>query len=217
MGTLPHNLPPDQEIAIAYALPGDRPAVRALLELDRRLSEVVATGGEPLVSQLRLAWWRDVLGKRPEDRPAGEPLIELLGQSWGARSCTLVALVDGWEALLAEKLDAGAIDNFVAGRTTAWAEFPGDASERVGEGAVERAAKLWALADLLAHLATQADRQLVLEMAAIQGKPPSLPRRMRPLSILAGLGRRALRRGGRPLMEGRGAALKALRIGMFGR
>ena len=38
-----------------------------------------------------------------------------------------------------------------------------------------------------------------------------------PLAVLAGLGRRALRRGGGPLLDGRAAALLALRLGMFGR
>jgi phytoene synthase len=42
-----------------------------------------------------------------------------------------------------------------------------------------------------------------------------LPKTLRGLAVLEALALRALRRGGRPLMEGRGAPLTAFRAAIF--
>ena len=49
------------------------------------------------------------------------------------------------------------------------------------------------------------------------GPNTALPVSAKGLAVLGALGLRALKRGGRPLMEGRGAALVALRAAMLGR
>jgi phytoene synthase len=40
---------------------------------------------------------------------------------------------------------------------------------------------------------------------------------LRPLTVLAGLARRSLARGGAPLLDGSGAILVAMRLGITGR
>jgi hypothetical protein len=45
----------------------------------------------------------------------------------------------------------------------------------------------------------------------------SLPRTLRPLTVLTGLARRSLGRGGAPLLDGPRAALLAMRLGIAGR
>jgi phytoene synthase len=79
------------------------------------------------------------------------------------------------------------------------------------------AARYWALADLAANLSDAGERARVIECA--RGEPFASPggRALRPLAILGGLGRRALARGGRPLLDGRVSALAALRLGLLGR
>jgi phytoene synthase len=44
-----------------------------------------------------------------------------------------------------------------------------------------------------------------------------LPRALRPLTVLAGLALRSLARGGAPLLDGAGATLLAVRLGIAGR
>ena len=73
-------LPAPQSLAIAYAPAAVRPQLRWLLLLDLRLQGILAKVQEPLIAQIRLAWWRDMLGKVPEERPKGEPLLARLAE-----------------------------------------------------------------------------------------------------------------------------------------
>ena len=47
--------------------------------------------------------------------------------------------------------------------------------------------------------------------------PVTLPRALRPLTVLSGLGDAALRKGGAPLLAGPVDMMRALRLGIIGR
>lgn len=207
------ELSPLLRLALAYSPRDARPATLSLFLLDTRLSGFVRRSTEPLLAQMRLAWWRDTLGSEPGVWPRGDPLLEVL-QGWQAPE-GLLALVDGWESLLVDQLDLEAVMDFAGGRVKAWQAFAGEIG--VEPAAVDSAARAWALGDLAGNLSEPAERELVVEAAAGEPFVPPRARALRPLAILGGLGRRALSRGGRPLLDGRGAALAALRLGMFGR
>lgn len=207
------DLTPPLRLALAWAPRSSRNATLTLFALDTRLAGFLRRGSEPLPVQMRLAWWRETLQAPSGAWPRGDRLLDEL-REWDAPD-RLVALVDGWEGLLGERLDDEAIRGFTLGREKAWAAL----AQQVGSApaGLEAAARAWALADLAANVSDASERERVLAEA---GSPePGLPREreLRPLAVLGGLGRRALRRGGRPLLEGRGAALHALRLGMFGR
>jgi len=207
------ELPAPQRLALSYSPGRARPATLALLTLDARLAAILRGRREPLAAQLRLAWWRDMFAKPAADWPVGEPLLEAL-RNW--RDPTgLSALADGWEALLADELTPAVIEEFVAGREqglSCLARQP-DIDDQAN---VALAARLWALADLAAHLSDSSERALVVERA--EGLAvPRLNDALRPLAVLAGLGRAALDKGGAPLLSGPGSTLLALRIGLTGR
>ena len=213
------DLPQEQQLALAYARPEHRPLVEAMLRLDRSLGRSVAQASEPIVGQLRLAWWRDALGATPDKRPQGNPVLDLLSQKFGAGTARLQPLVDGWEALLlAESLDEEAIAPFLAGREAAWLAVALLIDPASDEKQVRTAARRWASGDLLAGLGDADERRAVMDMAK---RGPTdrqvLPRSLRPLAVLAALSDRAIARGGQPLLGDRMAALVALRSGMFGR
>ena len=214
-----NDLRPEYRIALAYAHPDDRLAYHAMFELDRRLADIVAGSSEPMIGQLRLAWWRDVLGKQPGDRPNGEPLVAALNTAWGAHSGGLGTLVDAWEGiLLAETLDRNAALQFTEGRGASWTALASGPFAGENPSEITLAAQAWFLADLLSHLSDAEEREVVAALAdSTQLRSTRLPRRLRPLAILSALGSRALAAGGISPMEGRGAALLALRIGIFGR
>ena len=181
--------------------------------LDARLAAILRARREPIAAQLRLAWWRDTLARPVAEWPRGEPALDAL-RDWRDPSA-LSNLAAGWEALLADMLTPAAIAEFVAGRGRA---FAGLARELGVDptGSAEEAARIWALADLAANISDGAERALVVD----QGRdlaPPSLSASLRPLAVLAGLGARALRLGGVPLLSGPGSTLLALRIGLTGR
>lgn len=206
-------LPPEAQLALAHTRPEFRAALTIFLELDRRLGRIVAGTSEPMLGQMRLAWWRDMLGKPVSDRPTGDAVLDGIGRHWTRREAALVALVDGWEHLLAEPpLAERQARAFAEGRRDGLLGLFGD-----GPGK-EAAAWAWALADLAANVSLEDERAMLVRIGLDRGEGGgAVPRDARGLAVLGALGRRALRQGGRPLMEGRGAALVAARAAMIGR
>ena len=213
------SLPSERQIALSYTPQAERAALYALFALDLRLGRTIGQASEPALAQLRLAWWRDNLRKSVETRPSGDRLLETLSESWPGEEEALIALIDGWEELLAEPpLPERAIRAFSAGRVAALMAFARKAGADANLDGVEQAARCWALADGAAHVSSEEERESFVRLARESGLSPyTLPRRLRGLAVLAALARRALKRGGRPLMEGRGASLAALRAGLIGR
>ena len=206
---LVETLPLPARLALSYAPARSREAVLTLLLLDRRLADIVARRGEPAIAQLKLAWWRDRLGGDPADWPEGEPLLARL-REWPGEPRSLVPLVNGWERLLGERLDAAALEEYAHGRAAGWLAIAPD-------DGVAATARQWALADLAMHMEPGEERDGVeAHLRGISVKP-GLPRAVRPLVVLHALTMRALARGSGDLLDGPGAALLALRTGLLGR
>ena len=94
---------PERQLALAYVPAARRAAVEALWRLDVALGSVLATGSDPMISRIRLAWWRESLEKLDHARPPAEPLLEALAQHVlpaGVSGADLAAMEEGWEALL---------------------------------------------------------------------------------------------------------------------
>jgi len=141
--------------------------------------------------------------------------LVLVGTEVKALRMGRASLVDGWEGLLAETLDAETIDAFAAGRGRAFAQLAvelGVSADSAGVCAVR-----WALADLAANVADSRERATVIERARALPPRGRLPRALRPLAVLAALGQRSLDSDGTALLDGPGAALLAVRVGMIGR
>lgn len=212
------ELPPERTLALAYARPCDRPAFEAFFRLDLNLGRAVALASEPIVGQLRLAWWRDALGAANKERPHGNPLLDAILGTFGRDAGRLLPLVDGWEAvLLAERLGEGAIEPLLQGRSEGWLALASRIDCGSDTQSVSSAARRWALADLLTGLSEESERASVLAIATPRREPVRLSRPMRPLAVLAALSERTLVRGGGALLGDRMAALVALRSGLFGR
>lgn len=183
------ELPPLQRLAVAYAPAAARPAWTALILLDHRLARAVAGASEPLIGQLKLAWWRDRMREPAVRWPAGEPLLAAL-KSFDGERAALEVLVDGWEGL---------IDDAGGGELSRLAE--------ARAGAVAALARIIGCAVDPQTIATLS-RQWTLpgEGAA---KAVRLPRALRPLVILANLPD--------PAQSGPIALLRIVRLGMLGR
>lgn len=211
-------LPTDQRLALAYAPRRARPATLALMGLDARLAALVRSSREPILGQLRCAWWRDMLARPAAERPIGDPLLEALA-AWEGGEADLGGLIDGWEGMLGEApLESAVFEALAEARAASWARLASLLGADNQRGECERAARNWAFADIAAHLADPAERARVLELTLSQDwRRPALGRTMRPLGVLHGLARRATRRGGSALLDGPGDLLAALRLGMLGR
>ena len=196
------DLPPPLQLAVAYAPARARADWTALLTLDRRLARMALAAGEPVLAQIKLAWWRDRFAEPVSAWPKGEPLLAAL-RGWDAERAALEGLVDGWEGLVGFDLDRSAIavcaQRRAAARVALDRLLGGKAVEAVGI-----VAQRWALVDLAERLG-EPEPELTSPVAAVR-----LPRAMRPLVVLDGLAR-----------YGNGSAWSALartiRLGMIGR
>lgn len=149
---------PWRHLAFSYAPAEARDALTALFALDAALGDVLRTTREPMVGQMRLAWWRDALARLDTARPPGEPVLQALAGAVipsGVTGARLSGAVDGWEPLLGE-VNAASIEAHAHHRGCLMFEA---AAEIVGAAAsdpVGHAGKGWALGDLAANLSDDA-------------------------------------------------------------
>lgn len=211
------TLPAELELALAYTPAKLRGRLEAFFALDQRLARIVAATTEPMLGQMRLAWWRDMLGSEAQERPRGDAVLDAIGEHWPDDAGALVAVVDGWEHLLSDPpLTEADASQFAEGRCAPLlAVFTADNS-RDGQSANRVAAWRWAVGDLAANVTLDAERALLLTLGMTdQNNRRRLTRDCRGLAILGALATRSLKRGGRPLMEGRMAAMIALRAALI--
>src|SRR3546814_259342 len=94
---------------VMVAVPRERrPAMAGLWGLAARLTKLLLDAREPLIGQIKLAWWRDMMAmiaSDPAALPKGEPLLAELQASWAGQG-GLDALVDAAEAMLLAESDA---------------------------------------------------------------------------------------------------------------
>ncbi len=198
-------LDPDRNLALAYAKARDRSLYKALFLLDERLGRCVASARDPMLAQIRLAWWRDALlglHERDQDRDPLLSTLKILSADGGFDVTSLAAMVDGWEYLLQELplLD----DHLVR-----FAELRGGQLFSLLSGCddphVRDAAQLWALVDVSRRLRCDVTVRRALVLASsrsTQGLALRFDTRHRPLAILARFAERdcqgALTKAGSP-------------------
>lgn len=94
---------------VMVAVPRERrPAMAALWALAERLARLIGDAREPMIGQIKLAWWRDMmamLATDPAALPKGEPLLAELQATWAGQD-GLDALVDAAEAMLLAENEA---------------------------------------------------------------------------------------------------------------
>ncbi len=209
------TLPPLQRLALAYAPAASRPAMVGLFALDARLADIVRHSHEPMLAQLRLAWWREQLSGTSAGPGSGDPLLALLN-NWPGSRAALAGLADGWEAMTGPPpLPESAFATLAEARGTAFAAL----ADSPDEAAIAlRMGQSWALADIAAHLSDPRERDAVL--ALVRGRDwrwQRLPRQLRPLAVLHGLAARTDWQTNDAVSQTPGALLAAIRIGITGR
>jgi phytoene synthase len=208
-------LDPDRTLALAYVPTARRPAVEALWRLDAALASVLSTGKEPLISQIRLAWWREALEKLDREAAPSEPVLRALAAHVvpaGIGGAELSAMEAGWAMLLsAEPLSEADLALYASARGGLLfrytARLLGEPSPGPG---VEAGGGAWALIDLARHSTDAADSEAAAQAArAVQ--PVRWPARLRPLGMLAALAGRDAEPE-RPHWEPQGAPVRMLRM-----
>ncbi|MDJ0644096.1 MAG: hypothetical protein QNJ15_14885 [Erythrobacter sp.] len=212
------TLPAEIELALAHTPAPVRERLRTYFAFDQRLGRIVSATTEPMLGQMRLAWWRDMLAMDPDERPRGDAVLEAIGHEWGGDGSVLSKVVDGWEVLVAaEEIGDGEIETFAESRAAPFVAMLAQKDAPIGD-LVLRAGTRWACADAASKLSDAAEKANFLRVGlAIPRLTARLPREFLGLAVLNALALRALNRGGHPLMEGRGAAITAMRAALIGR
>jgi phytoene synthase len=180
MNGIPSQLPPPANLAVAYTPVVFRPAFTLLLQLDMRFADIVRKAREPMIAQIKLAWWRDAFVAEPALRPKGEPLLQSLGACGESiKLSALQDLVSAWELLLGEgEWAAQDVETHAALRGRA---IFGSYAAWIDEGCdINALSHQWALDALRLEFPSK--------FVALDNQPhPALPkgRKLRPLSILA--------------------------------
>ena len=202
------DLDPDRRLALAYVPAAARPAVEALWRLDGAFAAILATGTQPMISQMRLAWWREALERLDEAPPPAEPVLQALAAEVlpVVNGAELAAMEEGWLMLTSEHaLTAEALEDYARLRGgllfTYTARLLGDSSFPVA-----LAGEAWAVGDLARH----SRRVGEIKSPRPAGKV-KWPRKLRPLGMLAMLARRDLERLGAK-REKQGSPARILRM-----
>ena len=181
---------PDRLLALAYA-GKRREKLYVLFALDEHLGRLIATTREPVLAQMKLAWWRENLSAGDTVISKGEPLLASIHEQ--GLTAGLADLVNGWEAILGDlPLANQALDSFASGRggslfaaaMALYGQTPNAASLSAG--------RIWALTDFAFRCSDRETRDRALAMAAAPTDPARLPR---PLGILRGLAKSDVARG----------------------
>lgn len=187
-----------------------RPAFDALMDIDGAMGDVVASSTQPTLGAIRLAWWREALERLDRAPPPSEPRLEAAAVHLlprGISGADLAKIERGWSVWLADEPDR-------------WlAEDRGEELFRIGGqllGATDQsvipAGRFFAGVDYARR------GYLPLGSSKIAMGGVKFPKGLRPLTALAALAVRDLRRGGPPFEPDAtpGRAMTLLHHRLFG-
>jgi len=174
------ELSPPQRLAIAYSMSEFRGAFALLLAFDARLADIVDRTSEPMIAQMKFAWWYDAIASDPGRRPKGEPMLLALGELTVPRvDAPMQQLLDAWSLLLAaDDWTNELVGRFASFRSTAI--FGSYAGWLGGDHDVSVIGMAWASADLKQRFGAK-----VPNLQSKTKAPVLTTRKLRPLSILA--------------------------------
>lgn len=187
---------PEVALALSYAPLEARDGLKALVALDDALAAVLrGAGGEPMLVQMRLVWWRDALIALDTAPPPAVPVLEQAARDLvhhGVTGGHLAAMVEGWLVILDDPvLEEAALGRFAAARGGIWFAA---AATRLALGdalPLAEAGRGWALADLARHVTDRAIAERAVRLArplldrAVAERWPSHGRALGALARLA--------------------------------
>jgi len=213
----------DLTLAVSYVPSHNRRALKALFAIDAAMGDVVRTSSEPMIGQIRLAWWRERLEELDQGKVPAEPRLQAVADALIPRGISghdIAGLEDGWLKMFTPfAWDLSVVEAlWFRGRLLFWlgAKLLSKTNDRI-----EAAGGLWAVIDAARHCSDQQSRTQLLEEGRKLGRGLSKAKfepAVRPLSMLTVLAIRDLRRSEPFEPEGTpGRAAAMFRHRFFGR
>ncbi|MPT48164.1 MAG: hypothetical protein E2598_07040 [Sphingobium sp.] len=199
---------------------GNMDGARQIIALDNECAHIARQAREPMMAQIRLAWWRDGLASEealPAHRSPQMDALRALDQFGDIRPA-LIAIIDGWEEMILWNGDQpeAMLEIYASGRGGGF--FSALRPDYAGDAALEGA--IWSMWDLAGHLgdaelsaaAIAYGRQLLMKKPAMPGGLP------RMLAMLSGAARHDVKRGAAmPMQLTPQLYIRLLRLQIFGR
>ena len=215
-----HEITPIQRLVLGSAGKGASRA-ETIFALDNECARIAVVAKEPLMAQIRLAWWRDGLNAREAVSAHRSPIMDALRGIDDFESIRegLVAIIDGWEELILwDGADAAdMLERYAGGRGRGLfvALHPARAERSAHWG------RLWALWDLSGHLADEVlGRECIGQGHVLleQDRDLSGARLPRMLAMLAGAAHHDVSRKQRaPARLTPGLYMRLIRLQILGR
>ncbi len=180
------SLGPDAMSALSYAPTAVRDDFAALLLLDSALGNAVRAARDPVLGQIRLAWWREQFATLPSVSSAGDPALVAIGallQRHDVKKGQLDRLVNGWEILLGDwPMSDAAMFEYAAMRGHALFGLAADCAKVATDADILKCGEYWALADLACHCSDESMVMMLRSMLPL--RRPLLPKSLSPFAIL---------------------------------
>lgn len=210
----------DRGLALAYVPAARRAAVEALWRLDATLGAVLAGGREPMISRIKLAWWRDALAGLDAAPAPAEPTLQLIADEvlpLGISGVELAAMEEGWALLLSEEpLTDAELEGYAAARGALLFAYSARLLGAELSDPQRKAGEAWALVDL-ARRSNNVDAKAALKAASARMLPSRWAAAIRPLGMLASLAERDLRSDALEAPGAPGRMLRMIRHRLTGR
>jgi phytoene synthase len=190
---------PDRALALAYVPTAKRRTIEALWSLDVTLGAVISAGREPMISRIKLAWWRDSLEKLDKEKAPAEPVLQAVAEHVlpaGVTGAELSEMEEGWAVLLSDQpLTPSDLETYARNRGGLLFRYGARLLGAEEGKELEQAGEAWALADLARHSGNDEDAGAAVEAGLERRLPKRWPSRLRPLGMLAVLAGRDLEAG----------------------
>lgn len=182
----------ERRLALQYAAPDRRHDLALPWQLDARLRRVWTAAREPMIAEIKLAWWQERLDALRDGDVPPEPLLRHLAGAAAIDTRNLVRMAKGWRALFADELSADTLREHAelrgGGLVCAAASALGGETVTpmllAGEG--------YALVDLATTRADEAERRALFAAARDRFEHAGRivwPRPLRPLGMIVELAR----------------------------
>jgi hypothetical protein len=210
---------PLSRLIVTYAPADQRAGDRLIWAFDERLAQLVRTTTEPMIGQMRIAWWDEALGDTSGARGRGEPLLGAMRARGVAGVAGLRWMLDGWEALISDGApDEEAMRAFATGRGEGL--FAALARTDDPPESLRAAGRLWCSWDLSAHLRPGPARDLAVTLARTElaaADAADWPKDWKALRLLTALARHDVSRGRASTGWTLRSYARLLRIALVGR
>lgn len=184
----------ERDLSLMYAPQAQRAGLRAIWQLDARMRRIFTGGGEPVLGQIKLAWWEERLLAVAGGEVPAEPLLRRLAELAVCDqgfATELGCIAGAWRELPAERpWPAASVDAYARSRGRGLIDGFARIAGAAGDERLRLAGEAYAIDDL-AGLAADPDERAALRDQASERWPSALglvwPQAMRPVGMIFAL------------------------------